>query len=103
LPAHGVQAGALIKLVLECIAAPHHIVGSYACGALATLDDRDSGMITTIDDPHGKINSDLQQLCFVWGGIQLFRRSSEAFDPASLGYFHEACRPIRSDAKPRAR
>jgi hypothetical protein len=60
-------------------------------------------MITTIDDPHGKINSDLPKLCFVWGRIQRSRGSSEAFDPANLGCCHQACRPRRSDAKQRAR
>jgi hypothetical protein len=83
LPAHGVQARALIKLVLEGIAAAHHVIESYECGELATLHDRDAGMITTINDPHGKINSEPKQLCFVRGGIQLSRRTSEAFDPAN--------------------
>jgi hypothetical protein len=40
-------------------------------------------MITTINDPHGKINSEPKQFCFVQGGIQLSRRTSEAFDPAN--------------------
>jgi hypothetical protein len=45
-------------------------------------------MITTINDPHGKINSEPKQLCFVWGGIQLSRRTSEAFDPANSDGCH---------------
>src|SRR6186713_1193331 len=80
LPAHGVQARALIKLVLEGIAAPRHVIGSYWCGDLAALDDRDAGMITTVDDLPGKINSELQQFCFVWSRVQLSGRPSEAFD-----------------------
>jgi hypothetical protein len=40
-------------------------------------------MITTINDPHGKINSEPKQFCFVRGGIQFSRRTSEAFDPAN--------------------
>jgi hypothetical protein len=83
LPAHGVQARALVKLVLEGIAAPHHVIESYGCGELATLYDTDAGMITTINGPHGKINSEPKQLSFVRGGIQLSRRTSEAFDPAN--------------------
>jgi hypothetical protein len=83
LPAHGVQARALIKLVLEGIAAPRHIIGSYRCGDFATLDDRDAGMITAVDDILGKINSELQQFCFVWSRVQLSGRSSEAFDLAN--------------------
>jgi hypothetical protein len=89
LPAHGVQARALIKLVLEGIAAPRHVIGSYRCGDLAALDDRDAGIVSAVDDPPGKINSELQQFCFVWGRslvwgrVQLSGRSSEAFDLAN--------------------
>jgi hypothetical protein len=83
LPAHGVQARALVKLVLEGIAAPHHVIESYGRGELATLHDTDAGMITTINDPYGKINSEPKQFCFVRGGIQLSRRTSETFHPAN--------------------
>jgi hypothetical protein len=83
LPAHGVQARALAKLVLEGSAAPRRVIESYGCGELATLHYRDAGMITTINDPHGKINSEPKQFCFVRGGIQLSRRTSETLDPAN--------------------
>ena len=55
---------------------------------LATLYHRDAGMISTIDDLYRKINSKLQQFCFVVGAIQLPRCSSEAFDPANLDDCH---------------
>jgi hypothetical protein len=57
LPAHCVQARALTKLVLQRIAAPRHVIGRYGCRELATLNDTDTGMITTLGNPHGKINS----------------------------------------------
>jgi hypothetical protein len=82
LPAHGVQARAFVKLVLEGIAAPCHVIESYRCGEFATLDHGDAGMITTINDPHSKINSEPKQFRFVLGGIQLSGGTSEAFDPA---------------------
>jgi hypothetical protein len=60
-------------------------------------------MSTTINDPRSKINSDLQQLCFVWGCIQLSGGWSEALDLADLSCRQQACRPTRSDAKQRSR
>jgi hypothetical protein len=82
MPAHDVEARALVKLVLEGIAAPCHVIESYGCGEFATLDHGDAGMITTINQPHSKINSQPKQFCFVLGGIQLSGGTSEAFDPA---------------------
>jgi hypothetical protein len=45
-------------------------------------------MITAVDDVPGKINSELQQFCFVWGRVQLLGRSSEAFDLANPDNCH---------------
>ena len=68
-----------MKLVLEGIAAPCHVIESYGCGEFATLDHGDAGMITTINQPHSKINSEPKQFCFVLGGIQLSGSTSSRY------------------------
>ena len=80
---NGVEARALTKLVLEGIAASHHMIGRYRCRELAILYHRDAGMISTIDDLYRKINSEVQQFCFVRGAILLPRCSSEVVDSAN--------------------
>jgi len=77
-----------LKLVLEGIAAPRHVIEGYGRGELTTLHDRDAGMITTINDRHGKINSQPNQFCFVRGGMQLSRRMSEALNSANPNGCH---------------
>jgi len=83
LPAHGVQARAFVKLVLEGIAAPCHVIESYRCGEFATLDHGDAGMITTINDPHSKINSEPKQFRFVWAAYSSLAARAKPSTPLS--------------------
>jgi hypothetical protein len=83
MPAHDVEARALVKLVLEGIAAPCHVIESYGCGEFATLDHGDAGMITTINQPHSKINSQPKQFCFVLGAYSSLAARAKPSTPLS--------------------
>jgi len=58
-----------------------------------TLHYGDAGMITTSNEPYGKIDGDLQLATFVRPGMQCPSHVAKALSTANPGSSHKGCRP----------